>query len=69
MLAMSLAVAGPVDLALYSVDGRLVKSLAHGAHDAGTHFVPWDGTNEGGRRVPAGVYHMGNQLLVRSCRL
>ena len=26
------------------------------AYDAGAHAIPWDGRDDGGRRVPAGVY-------------
>jgi hypothetical protein len=57
-ITFRLAQAGPVDLAVFSVDGRRVRTLAQGDHEAGAHVVPWDGTNEGGRRLPAGVYYV-----------
>jgi predicted alpha/beta superfamily hydrolase len=47
--------AGAARLDLYDVNGRLVRTLARGAHGAGRHEVAWDGLL-GGRRAPAGVY-------------
>ena len=45
-----------VEVRIYDVSGRLVRTLADGTYEAGTHFLPWDGTNEGGRSVGSGVY-------------
>ncbi|NNE09082.1 MAG: M20/M25/M40 family metallo-hydrolase [Gemmatimonadetes bacterium] len=45
-----------VDLAIYSVSGRRVRSLARGARAAGIHAVNWDGRNESGERVSSGIY-------------
>jgi len=55
-VAYSLAKAGPVDVAIYSVDGRLVKTLAHGTQDAGRYQIRWDGTDERGSTLHAGTY-------------
>ena len=41
---------------VYNPAGRLVKTLVDSKLPAGVHLVPWDGTNERGNRVPAGVY-------------
>ena len=57
-ITFRLAQTGPVDLAVYSVAGRRVRTLAQGDHEPGAHVVPWDGTDEGGRRLPAGVYYV-----------
>jgi hypothetical protein len=47
---------GNVDLAVYDVAGRLVRMLASGAREAGRYSVQWDGKDNGGARVSAGVY-------------
>ncbi len=57
MLAFALATAGRVELAIYSVDGRRVKSLLRGTREAGFHSEAWDGTDDSGRRATAGVYY------------
>jgi len=44
------------ELAVYDVRGKLVKTLASGLHSAGAHSVAWLGADDGGRRVPSGVY-------------
>jgi hypothetical protein len=43
-------------LQLYSVAGRLVRSLVRESQSAGPHEVVWDGTDNVGARVHAGVY-------------
>ena len=56
---ISYAVPGvaPVALAVYDVSGRLVRTLVSvPSHDAGTHSVLWDGRDERGAEVAAGVY-------------
>ena len=52
----ALAAAGPVDLAVYDMGGRLVRTLIAGARDAGEHTVAWDGRDNTGQDLPAGVY-------------
>jgi len=52
----SLPAPGAVRLAIYDAAGRLVRVLADGAYPAGEHAVRWDGTGEGGARVPSGLY-------------
>jgi len=51
-----LARAGPVELAVYDVRGRLVRHLARGPLPAGEHSVDWNGDTEHGARAPAGIY-------------
>jgi hypothetical protein len=55
-LRFDLARPGPVSLALYDPSGRRVRSLANQWLDPGQHAYPWDGSDDGGRPVPAGVY-------------
>lgn len=47
---------GRVRLALYDVQGRLVRELVRGDRSAGTHEVSWDGTNSRGTPCASGVY-------------
>lgn len=45
-----------VTLALYSVDGRLVRTLSDARREAGFHRIAWDGRTDAGTRVAPGVY-------------
>jgi flagellar hook assembly protein FlgD len=45
-----------VRLVLHDVSGRLVRTLVEGTRSAGVHRVEWDGRDDGGRRLAAGVY-------------
>ena len=45
-----------VDIAVYDMMGRLVKSLVSVQQKAGYHTLQWDATNDFGQTVPAGVY-------------
>ena len=55
-LSFSLAKTGAVELAIYSVDGRRVATLADGTMGAGPHKVTWGGTDAGGRLMRPGMY-------------
>lgn len=56
LIAFDLAKPGTVELAIYSVDGRRVRTLAQGAFAAGTHRLTWDGRDDVHHRVAPGVY-------------
>jgi hypothetical protein len=45
-----------VSVLMYDAAGRLVRSLADGHQQPGYYTVTWDGRDDLGRRVPAGVY-------------
>ena len=45
-----------VKLNIYDASGRLVKTLANGTFGAGYHTLRWNGTDNNGYRLPAGVY-------------
>jgi len=45
-----------IALRLYDLQGRLVRTLAAGSYGAGPHALPWDGTDDTGRRVASGTY-------------
>ena len=56
VVRFTLAVAGKVQLRVYDTAGRLVRTLVDEEMTAGAHRATWDGTNDHGRKVPAGVY-------------
>jgi hypothetical protein len=65
---------GAASLAVFDPAGRRVRSLAPGGLGSGTHRVPWDGTDDLGHPVAAGVYlvqlRYGGRALDRSiCRV
>ena len=51
-----LPVADRVEVRIYDVSGRLVRTLADRRFTAGTHTLRWDGADDGGRAVSRGVY-------------
>jgi hypothetical protein len=55
-LRFGLSRAGEVRLEMFDVGGRRVRTLAEGMRSAGSHLVPWDGRDDGGRPVGAGIY-------------
>lgn len=54
---------GEVDIALYSAAGRRVAVLATGVQDAGVHRARWDGQDEVGRPIAAGVYFVRARVV------
>lgn len=44
------------DLSIYDLRGRLVRRVVSGQAEAGTYTRRWDGRNEGGTPVSAGIY-------------
>ncbi len=55
-LAFTLAKSGPVDLAIYAVNGRLVRTLAKDTRNPGSYRLAWDGTDNLGRHVAPGLF-------------
>jgi flagellar hook capping protein FlgD/VCBS repeat protein/FG-GAP repeat protein len=55
-VALTVAAAGPADVSVYDVAGRLVRSLTHGWLAAGTHTFEWDGRGSDGHVTAAGLY-------------
>ena len=47
---------GHVDLRVYDIAGRLVRTLVDGMLSADRHDVDWNGRDEAGRTVASGVY-------------
>ena len=55
-ISFDLSERAPVRLEVFSVSGRLVRTLASGVHDAGNHEVVWDGRGDDGTSSSSGVY-------------
>jgi hypothetical protein len=56
MVGFELPVPRKVKVSIFGLDGRRVRTLMNGDRGAGRHRVFWDGTDDNGRRVAAGVY-------------
>lgn len=55
-IAFDLPDRGSVKIEVHDISGRLVRALGEREYPAGRSEVAWDGTNERGERVAAGVY-------------
>jgi hypothetical protein len=56
LVQFGLAQRGPVRLAVYDVDGRLVRTLAQGEFAPGRYQFTWDGADARGDRIHAGMF-------------
>jgi hypothetical protein len=56
-IEFSIPQSGAVNLTVYDVHGRVVKSIiANEPYSQGTFKAQWDGTNDAGQRVASGIY-------------
>ena len=55
-IKFSLRQAGPAQLQIFDMRGRMVKKLVSGDLPAGEHQVTWNGDTQDGRPVATGVY-------------
>ena len=55
-VSLGLAKADRVEVKVYDVGGRLIRTLADHQFEAGPHTLVWDGRDNGGRQVARGVY-------------
>ena len=53
----SLASAGRAELEVFSVSGRRVRTLSSGVREAGEYRLQWNGSDDSGRLLAAGVYY------------
>ncbi len=60
-LEYSLPAPVPVSVAVFDMAGRRVRALVSGVQPAGKHVLKWDGRDDRGRAVPAGVYSVESQ--------
>lgn len=56
ILRYSLPAKGPAKLRIFSVSGRLVRTLVDGEVAGGARIAEWDGRDDRGREVPSGIY-------------
>jgi flagellar hook assembly protein FlgD len=56
-IRFDLARSGLVELAIFNVQGRLVRTLVHREYGVGEHQAIWDGTDSNGLPVASGIYH------------
>ena len=55
-LSLQLNESGFINIGVYDVAGRCVRSLHQGVLEAGPHVFDWDAKNEAGLRVASGTY-------------
>ncbi|MBI4726668.1 T9SS type A sorting domain-containing protein [candidate division TA06 bacterium] len=56
MINYQLAKSGQVSLKVYNTLGQVVKTLVNESQNPGPYSVKWDGRDETGRQVSAGIY-------------
>jgi photosystem II stability/assembly factor-like uncharacterized protein len=56
VISFQLPVISEVSLAIYNLNGQLVKQVASGKFAGGRHSIVWDATDARGARVASGVY-------------
>lgn len=56
VISFTLAESGPAELQVFNLRGQNVRRLVAGSLESGDHSVTWDGRDDGGARVPSGVY-------------
>ncbi|MFC1572780.1 FlgD immunoglobulin-like domain containing protein, partial [Candidatus Eisenbacteria bacterium] len=47
-----------VEVAVYDVRGRRVRTMVDGVQDAGDHRLEWNGADQGGQTLGSGIYFM-----------
>lgn len=55
-ISFSLAQAEQVEIAVYFINGRLVRTIVNDTFPAGQHAVVWDGLDQAGLKAPSGSY-------------
>jgi len=55
-IRFSLQKAGPAELTIHDVAGRVIRRLVKGQQQGGAHSVIWDGKDDHGRPASAGLY-------------
>jgi hypothetical protein len=55
-IAFDLPQAGPAELVIYGVDGRLIRRLVNAPRPAGPNAAVWDGRDDAGQKVGSGIY-------------
>ena len=47
---------GIVEISIYDISGKLIKTILNQSQAAGLHKVHWDGRNEAGEKVASGIF-------------
>ncbi|MBR9974044.1 MAG: Omp28-related outer membrane protein [Bacteroidetes bacterium] len=55
-ITVELAQDSDMNVSVYDMLGRHVRTLASGTHKAGGHVLEWDGTDASGIALPSGIY-------------
>jgi hypothetical protein len=55
-IAFDLAAPGKVRVAIFSLDGRRIRTLIEDSYPAGRHSTVWDGRDHSGRSMASGTY-------------
>jgi hypothetical protein len=55
-LRYALPEASQVILAIYNLQGAAIKTIIQAPQPAGVHSISWDGIDQQGKIVPAGIY-------------
>ena len=45
-----------IKLVVYDINGRIVKEIANGFYEKGTHKFTWNSTDNNGKQVSSGMY-------------
>ena len=54
---------GPVTVAVYNVQGKLIRTLVQGVRPPGVYRLQWDGIDRTGVQVASGVYFLRMQAV------
>lgn len=64
---------GMVDVKIYDINGRLIRTMLNEHQEMGTHQIKWDSKNDAGTTVASGVYfyqiRFDNSVLSRKMLL
>lgn len=56
-IGFSLEASGHVEIAVYNVLGKRIRTLTSGVRETGLHSVRWDGRGDSGQEAASGVYY------------
>jgi hypothetical protein len=62
-VAYTLPRSGAVNVEVFDIAGRIVRSLVHGMAGPGRTVLPWNLTDDRGRRLDAGIYLIRANLI------
>jgi flagellar hook assembly protein FlgD len=65
----SIAKPGRVQIGIYDVTGRKIRSLADRVFPAGEQVLRWDGTDDAGAKVARGVYFVRSSTQPNAGRI